>query len=155
MEFITEGDTVKCVRLSSKSDEKASFTVATFHIDVDRVAPHVAASLNSDEVQELELWLKDRAKLHKVLEERPIQKTLVEALPEVIKQAVASIEELGELDKEVHQDIKDSLTSLSSALDKVEILPLEKQQIELEKMSNCDALKDKLETIKDNIKKHN
>lgn len=154
MEFITEGDTVKCVRFSSTYDEKGSTTVATFHIDVDRVAPHVAASLTPDEIEELELWLKDRAKLHEALEERPIQKTIVETLPEVIRQAVVAIEELGGVNKEVHQAIKHSLASLTSALDETEVLESEKQQIDLEKMPNSEVLKEKLKAIKENIKKH-
>lgn len=153
MEFITEGDTVRCVRVISGTDTEKRITVTTFHADVDRVAPHVAASLTPPEIKELEQWLTDRAKLQAALETKPIEKTIVEALPEVIEQAVRALDELEQLDVDIYQALRGSVFDLTRALDRVENLASEKEHIELEKMPDSEALKERLDTIKGNLKK--
>ena len=153
MEFITEGDTVKCVRVISGAEQESRVTVATFHVDVDRVAPHVAASLAPEEISELELWLRDRTNLQEALEERPIEITILDTLPEVLDQATNAINELGELNKEIYQSIRDKISLLTCALDKIDHLETETKKVKLKKMPKSEVLKERLGAIKDNLEK--
>ncbi|MAY41549.1 MULTISPECIES: hypothetical protein [unclassified Neptuniibacter] len=147
MEFITEGDAVKCIRVISEKP----ITVATFHIDVDRVAPHVASALSSKEIIELELWLKDRSKLQEALKQRPIEVTILEALPGVLDQAANAISELGEVDKNLYQTIRKKISRLTYELDSIEQFKSKTKNVQLDKIPNSEVLKERLETIKDNI----
>lgn len=153
MEFITEGDTVKCIRCVPEGNHENRITVATFHIDVDRVAPHVASALSSEEISELEQWLEDRSKLQDVLKERPIEITILEALPGVLDQSVSAIKELGQLDKNLYKAIKQKMAALTSELDSIDRLEPEVSKVQLKKIPNSEVLKERLETIKDNIEK--
>ena len=152
MEFITEGETVNCVRIYSDSKGDRRFIVTSFHADVDRVAPHVAASLTPEEINELEMWLTDRAKLQEAMETRPIEETIIEALPAVITQASQAMDKLGELDLGVYEAIRESVISLTRSLDRIERLTTD-NEIELRQMPSSEALKERLGAIKENIEK--
>ncbi|MCP4595398.1 hypothetical protein [Neptuniibacter sp.] len=153
MEFITEGDTVKCIRRIPEGKHVNLITVATFHIDVDRVAPHVASALSSEEIFELEQWLEDRSKLQEALKERPIEITILEALPGVLDQSVSALKELGQLDKDLYKAIRKKITSLTSELDRIDRIEPEASKVKLKQIPNSEVLKERLETIKDNIEK--
>ncbi|MBB1488572.1 hypothetical protein [Oceanospirillum sediminis] len=152
MEFIIEGETINCVRVytDQTSGEEARTVIASFDAQVDRVAPHVAAGLSSEEIKELELWLNDRAELQADLEQKPVEHTILETLPAIIMQAAEALGKAEKIDHITDQKIRTSIASLEEALDKAQSMP-GNNQLELDEMQSSEELKDRLDAIKSNL----
>ncbi|WP_428034502.1 hypothetical protein [Amphritea sp.] len=152
MEFITLGETIKCVRVFNDPDtgEEQRLLVTSFHAQVDRLAPHVAAALTPDERQQLENWLADRSRLQSQLEEKSIEHTLLETLPALMMQAADALDTLDTVDLKIYQAIKVSLNDLNNALQRAESHSA-KSTVELNQMQDQEELKERLDVIRDSL----
>jgi len=154
MEFITAGETINCVRVFNDPDtgrEKAQ-VVISFNAQVDRVAPHVAAALTRDERQQLENWLADRARLQSVLEEKSIESTILETLPALMMQAVEALDTLPTVDRQTYEAIRTGVKDLTDALERAEPHTASRS-VELDQMQGNEELKERLDSIRDNLEK--
>ncbi|WP_415885927.1 hypothetical protein ACMXYO_15020 [Neptuniibacter sp. QD37_6] len=155
MEFITKGDTIKCVRqIKDKvSGKENHITVASFNAQVDRLPPHVAAELFTEEVKELVLWLEDRTKLQSQLARQSIDDTILESLPFILRQATQALENLERLDLMLYCSINEGLSDLSEVLDKTERFT-STHKVGSMKMQNSEEQKERLYTIKKDIEEN-
>ncbi|WP_299199589.1 hypothetical protein [uncultured Amphritea sp.] len=154
MEFITIGETIKCVRVFDDPDsgKEQRLVVTSFHAQVDRLAPHVAAALTLDERKQLESWLADRTRLQSELEEKSIEHTILETLPALMLQAVDALNTLDTVDLKIYEAITASLNDLTSALERAESHTTT-NSVELDQMQGNEELKERLDVIRDNLKK--
>ena len=154
MEFITIGDTIKCVRVFNDpgTGEEKRLVVTSFHAQVDRLAPHVAAALTYSERQQLESWLSDRRRLQSELEERAIEHTLLETLPALMLQAVDALDTLETVELHTYEAIKQVQNDLAKALDRAQSHTT-KRSVELDSMQDHEELKERLDVIRDSLRK--
>jgi hypothetical protein len=155
MEFITKDETILCIRIIKNKDsaKETRNTVTSFDARVGRVAPHVSAVLTVEEVNELELWLKDRTNLQSRLEGQPIEDTILESLPHILNQAVKALKHVNHLDSTVFRSIKESLSDLSEVLDNTERIT-STSKAGLKQMNFGEEQKERLNTIKRDIEEH-
>lgn len=148
MKFITTDYSVKCMRESQKGEEE----VVSFDIGVNQVAPHVAAALFPHEVAELESWLAARERLQEHLEQRPDELTLVDVLPALIKDATASLHEIGKIDGRVKTDLKSAIHALDKQLDELLVIA-EQRPSGLKEVGRAELIKAKLDVVKMDLTK--
>ncbi len=149
MEFVTEGNAINCIKTvyDPETGESMETVVVSFDANVDRVPPHVAASLNPEEIKQLDLWIEERAKLQSTLETRPVEKTVLEALPAVLEEALHALDDIDELDIEVFKDIKRTLLKLDEAINSFQPLS-EEETVVIRQLQSSEVLKEQLDTIK-------
>lgn len=154
MEFITVGESIKCVRVFNDPDsgEEQRLVVTSFHAQVDRLAPHVAAALTQSERRQLQGWLNDRTRLQSELGEKSIEHTILETLPALVWQAVDALDTLDTVDLKTYEAITASLNGLTKALERAESHTT-KGSVELDQMQGREELKERLDVIRDNLKK--
>jgi len=152
MEFITKDETILCIRILKNKDlaKETRSTVTSFYAHIGRVAPHVSAALTTEEVEELELWLKDRTSLQSRLEGQPIEDTILESLPLLLNQATKALKHVDHLDSTVFKSINDNLTKLSEVLDHTKRITAS-GKAGLKQMNSAEEQKERLNRIKRDI----
>ncbi|MBY4677571.1 hypothetical protein [Marinobacterium arenosum] len=152
MEFITKGESINCIRVIKDKDpsKETRITVASFNARVDRVPPHVAAELYTEEIKELVLWLEDRVHLQSRLERQPIENTILESFPLLVQQATQSLKSMDQLDSKLLYEINERLKELCEELTKKKGFTA---AIEAgsKQMKNSEIQKERLDKIKKNI----
>jgi hypothetical protein len=136
------------MRESSRGEEE----VVSFDIGVKQVAPHVAAALFPHEIAELEAWLDAREKLQEHLEERPDELTLVDVLPALLKEAAASLSDIGKIDGKVKTELKSSIHALDKLLDQLRVID-ENRPSGLKDVGRAELIKAKLDVVKMDLSK--
>ncbi|MBY4677336.1 hypothetical protein [Marinobacterium arenosum] len=152
MKFVTEGDKVNCVRISTDphTGKPVEAVVVSFDANVDRVAPHVAAELGPQEIAQLEQWLQERARLQAALADKPVEVAVLEALPGVLIEARQALATVDRLDGAVYSQIRETVRQLNEALDHFKQLT-EGDQTVTRQMQSSEVLKQRLESIKKKI----
>ncbi len=143
MKFVTTDFSVRCIRETEKGDEE----VASFDINIDQVAPHVAAVLFPTEVEELEAWLRARSELQEHLTERPDELNLIDVLPSLLNEASQVLQEHGKIDLRVKNELKSNIAQLSKELDKLAVISEPKPET-IEDLGKAELIKAKLDVIK-------
>ena len=155
MEFITKGNTINCIRIikDKVSGKETYITVASFSARVDRLPPHVAAELFTEEVKELLVWLEDRTKLQSKIAKQPIEETILESLPFLLRQATQALKSVDRLDLMLFRSINERLAELSEVLDNTERFTATRKAGSMQ-MQNSEEQKERLDTIKKDIEKN-
>ena len=143
MKFITTDSKVKCIRENAGQE----LHIAEFDIDVNQVAPHVAAVLSSAEISELEEWLAARDTLQTHLATRPNEKNIIGILPELMYQATQAVNELGYIDQQVRKDLLKRAAELTAALNGIRVVD-EKRPTQINRVGKTETLKEKLDMLK-------
>ncbi|WP_271270501.1 hypothetical protein [Aliamphritea hakodatensis] len=154
MEFITKEETIHCIRVGKNSNlgiENRTI-VASFDARINRAAPHVVTKLLPTEIEELELWLKDRRDLQARLEGQAIENTILEALPILLRQAIYAVKYIDKLDSHVYFSIVENLKELSGVLENCTQYNAD-CRADLKQMKNSEEQKERLSMIKKNIEK--
>ncbi|WP_163832259.1 hypothetical protein [Spartinivicinus ruber] len=144
MYFKIIGSRVQCIREQvSKDNILSEKVVASFDSHLTQVAPHVAAKLTIKEIEELELWLKER----QTLKHRSSEYHLLEMLPEIISEANFTLSNLSYLDKKTIYKLNHAIESFTQNLNRVN----SKTGIRFnhrETMNKKQALVDKMNEVK-------
>jgi ABC-type dipeptide/oligopeptide/nickel transport system ATPase component len=152
MEFVIDSGKVNCLRLQcdARSGRRQKKLVCSFHENVSRVAPHVAAVLSADEVQQLQQWLDERAQLQAKLQQEPMEKTLLVTLPMLFQQASDALDQVEALDGELYDAIELHLRQLQEKFQRVQARA-RADAISIDKMQTTDVLKQHLDAIKSGL----
>ena len=155
MRFLVKGQSIHCVRekdLLGDHDNQVSreHIVTTFDARVDSVPPHVAAALLPEEVKQLEGWIEDRNKLHKKMKDEPLDQTILEALPGLLRVSRNAIRSAGRMDENLFHEITSELSEIKLLLDDFDDLT-KKKSLEIDEMQSDEVLAEQLNVIKKNI----
>ena len=152
MDFINETGKIKCLKeIHTYGDElPKQVEIASFDELVETVPPHVAAKLSSEEIKQLELWLKERENLKEKLQEAPLEKTVLETLPALIREAINALDEIDIIDPDLYKDIKLHLSEFDNKLNKLQQLT-DDDTLDQNEMNDCEVLKEQLKTINKNL----
>ena len=155
MEFITQDESINCIRIIKDKDsgKERHITVASFNARVDRLPPHVAVELFTEEVKELVLWLEDRTNLKSRLEKQPIELTILESLPILLRQATQALKDVDQLDLMLLRSISERLEELSETLENTKHFTATSKADSMQ-MQNSEEQKERLDTIKKDIEKN-
>ncbi|WP_067868755.1 hypothetical protein [Neptuniibacter marinus] len=143
MKFITTDSKVKCIREIAGQEK----LIVDFDINVNQVAPHVAALLSTYEINELEAWLTARDTLQEHLEEMPNEKNIIDILPELMHEATQALKELGYIDKQVKKELKLRSRELSTLLKSINTVD-ESRPKKANTVGKIEILKEKLDAVK-------
>ncbi|MDO6514117.1 MULTISPECIES: hypothetical protein [unclassified Neptuniibacter] len=143
MKFITTDNKVKCIREIAGKEQQ----VVDFDIDVNQVAPHVAALLSTHEISELEAWLTARGTLQEHLAEIPNEENIINILPELMHEATQALKELGYIDKQVKKELKLRSSELSTLLKSIDTVD-ESRPKKTNTVGKSESLKEKLDAVK-------
>ncbi len=152
MDFINETGKIKCLKeIHIQGNELAKpVEIASFDELVETVPPHVASKLSSEEIKQLELWLKERESLKEKLQEAPLEKTVVETLPALLREATNALEEIDGVDHVLYKDIKLQLSEFDNKLSKLKQLN-DDDTLAQNEMNDSEVLKEQLKIIKKNL----
>lgn len=151
MKFAKAGGKIKCIRTDTEAaDARKDWVVAEFDDVIDKLAPHVVASLHDYEIDQLYSWLRDHTTLKAKLAEEPLEKTILETIPAMLNKATAALEQLDTLDVELYQSIK--LKSKAFNIKLEEFKPLIKEDSpELNEIEEGEILKTQLVKLKEGL----
>jgi len=152
MKFESDDFQVKCIReLKTEAGKPNKLKiVATFHNNIDQVAPHVAAALFPEEISQLKLWLNERTKLHKKLQQDSLGNTVLEVFPSILDEAIFAFERVEEIDPELLKDIERKLEKCKKSIDKLD-QGSKKNSLKIKVMQDSEVLKEQLDSIRNSI----
>jgi hypothetical protein len=152
MDFINDLGKIKCLRETHiQGDESPKqVEIASFDEHVETVPPHVAASLSSEEIKQLELWLKERENLKEKLHEATSEETVLETLPALLCEAINALDEIDGIDPDLYKDIKLRLSEFDNKLNKLQHLT-DNNTLDQNEMNDSEVLKEQLKIIKKNL----
>lgn len=114
MKIIIAGSAVVCSRIDNTLEDNNVYRqVAEFDADVDSVPPNVAARLTSGEVLQLEEFLAERRRLPS----DTVETNLLEVLPGSLRDAIAVIESVNEINEVTYEELTRTLADLAIALE--------------------------------------
>ncbi|MFQ5575156.1 MAG: hypothetical protein ACE5E0_05990 [Terriglobia bacterium] len=148
MKFTVAGSKIICSRIDNTVEEEADTyrRVVDFDAHLDTVPPHVVAKLTQGEIEELEHFLADRQRI----QANPAEVNMLEALPELIGEAAEALESVNRLNKTMYQKLASAVEQLREALENVR--PKSDGRLTpVEKMRDSEALKQRLENIKQEL----
>lgn len=148
MKFQVEGRQINCIRIEKdrKTGESEERVVATFDAHLDFAAPHVAAMLTRNELEQLNLWLQDRKKI----QSKSKQQTLLESLPKILQEATKALDTTPVLNEETLKELIMRMHAFAEALDD-KLTTTSKRPEELKEMEPSDVLKEQLNVIKKDL----
>lgn len=147
MKFSVAGSKIICSRIDNTVESANKYrAVVEFDEHLDAVPPHVAAKLTQGEVEELEHFLADR----KRIQANPAEVNMLEALPELLDEATDILGSANRLNETLYRKLHSSIGRLRRTLDDVK--PASEGQVTpVRSMRRSEALKEKLENIKQDI----
>ncbi len=148
MKFELDHNTVNCLRPSGDGENWK--VVASFDACIDVVAPHVSAVLISDEIEELEVWLRERSKLKHELKTENLDRLVLEALPLLLSEAIDLIDNSSSINIDLYQEIRQSLAQIESKLEALSKTQYNKLN-NYSAIDDAELLKQHLESIKSRI----
>jgi len=151
MNFIQTNHSVQCVRTHLEHGHEVSEVVVSFDEQLSTIAPHVSAALSTEEINQLDTWLKERAQLQQELKEKPLGLTILEALPGLMQEATDAVRHLETLDASLHSQIEDSLHLFRIALDESLHSGHADESNDFDSMQNEEVLKEQLTSIKNKV----
>ena len=149
MKFITTDYSVRCMRETPDGDKE----IVSFDINIDQVAPHVAAVLFPEEIEELNAWLSARSDLQSHLTERPDELNIVDVLPALIKEANSILQKRGKIDSQQKNALAEQTKFLTETLNTIQTFSESKPQVSSD-LGRAELLKAKLNVIKGALSKN-
>ena len=148
MEFVVDGNQVMCVRFvtDARSGQVRRDIVSRFDTHLHSIAPHVAACLKPDEINELKSWLHERRELQKT----HATDTLLRSIPELLSRAEAILNEKTSISENTIQQLQESVCQFSQKLSYVETHPGNSGSLR-EEMTDSEALKERLDIVRNNL----
>lgn len=152
MDFVNDNGKIICLRETPAQEGNSSRQIVVVSFDelVTSVPPHVASTLSSEEIIQLELWLKERENLKNKLQEDTMEKTVLETLPAFFQEALYALDEIDEIDVHLFNEIKDYLLKIDNKLNKFQHLTND-SPLQQNEMNDSEVLKERLDIIKNNI----
>lgn len=140
MEFRLDRNQILCLR-----DPEAA-PVCSFDAQLDRVPPHVEATLVPAERDALEAWLADRATVRR----KSPEQLLIDSLPGLLDAGAAALAEDAEIDRASLQRLRFSLRRLSGMLRTQRPKPAPSEEAPVQ-MSEDEYLSHQLRELSENI----
>jgi len=148
MRFVAGDHSVYCLRevRNPKTGAIEEDEIASFGVELEVVAPHVAAALFSAERQQLEQWLQERRQIR----QEPTELQVLRTLPQILSDAAEAIDHVDQLEAPVFADIVRSLSAFQLALKKFEGIEAEEDEGKAV-MDEDEALKERLKELRREI----
>lgn len=116
MRFTVAGSKIHCSRLDNTVEEGDCYRrVVECDAQVDSVPPHVESRLTVAEVRQFEEFLEDR----KRIQANPAEQNMIEAVPELLREATAILESVEQLNKSMYGKLSAAVGMLQLALEDV------------------------------------
>lgn len=114
MRITIDGSAIVCSRLDNTLEEDGIYRqVVEFDARVDSVPPSVAARLTSGEVLQLEEFLAERRRTP----DNTAEMELLETLPGTLRDAIAVVNSVHEIDEAAYEELSRTLADLVIALE--------------------------------------
>lgn len=114
MRITVAGSVIVCSRLDNTLEKDNVYRqVVEFDASVDSVPPNVASRLTSGEILQLEEFLAERRRMPA----NTTEANLLEALPGTLRDAIAVVESVNEINEAAYEELSRTLAELVIALD--------------------------------------
>lgn len=150
MKFTVAGSRIICSRADNTVEDDGAYRhVVEFDAHVDSVPPHVAARLTSCEADQLKAFIADR----KRIQANPIEKNMLEALPDLLGEATEILDSVDEVNGTMYEKLSKSIAELSKCLENVRPAALgnKGKPTPLKGMRDSEAQKERLQNIKQEL----
>ncbi|TQV77399.1 hypothetical protein FLL45_05495 [Aliikangiella marina] len=149
MRFVTEDNQIKCIRtqLAADGESTHSVEITSFDENQQQIPPHAAACLSEFEIKRLEAWLAERASLKQKLEQEPVERTILDTLPDMMLQAKQALARIDQVDIELFKRLKKSIRELDEHLDSYHVI-VDSPDESIDYLQKTEVLKEKLSNIK-------
>ena len=148
MRFTVAGSKIICSRKDNTiENDQAYKRVVEFDAQVKSVPPHVAARLATCEVEELNDFFAERARI----QADSAEKNLLEALPGLLQESTDILSATTNVDETMYTALSASIKKLERALANVKPI-LRSEPHSAKGMASSEAQKERLENIKQELR---
>lgn len=148
MRFVIGETQVLCLRESKnpKTDETIEEEITSFDVVLDVIAPHVAALLRPEEINDLKIWLKERKKI----QNEPAELQLLRTLPDMMREGAKVLNRIDNLDRPSYDNLVDAMKIFSKDLKRFDDI-YKSEGSNYQSIDDDQVMKERLHSIRKDI----